>query len=188
MAYADAMPVREARAAYFAANGFSESGYTDRFVKLQLGPVPLYILNSAARVRSVRLHDVHHVLTGYDTDVAGEGEIASFELAAGCADHWAAWYLNLNALAIALPLGVPRLVRAFARGRRSRCLYDREWDEALLDVTVGDLRGRLAVAPREVEPTAGERAGFAATGGGGRRRVPLALRAARRARRRAALR
>jgi hypothetical protein len=167
LGYADAVPVRDARAAYFAANGFTESGYTDRFVKLQLGPVPVYILNSAARVRSVRLHDVHHVLTGYDTTVAGEGEIAAFELAAGCADHWAAWYLNLNALAIALPQGKARLVRAFARGRRSRCLYDREWDEALLDVTVGELRARLAIAPREVEPTSGERAAFAATAAAG---------------------
>jgi hypothetical protein len=167
LAYADAMPMRDARAAYFAANGFTEAGYTDRFVKLQLGPLPVYIVNSAARVRSVRLHDVHHVLTGYDTDVAGEGEIASFELAAGCADHWAAWYLNLNALAIALPLGVGRLARAFARGRRSRCLYDREWDEGLLDVTVGELRSRLAIAPREVAPTRAERAAFAAAAAAG---------------------
>jgi hypothetical protein len=163
VAYADAMQVRAARAEYFAANGFSEKGYTDRFVKLQLGPVPVYIVNSSARVRSVRLHDLHHVLTGYDTDVPGEGEIGAFELGSGCADHWAAWYLNLNAITIALPLAPGRMLRAFARGRRSRCLYDREWDETLLDETVGALRETLAIAPREVAPTAGERAAFAAT-------------------------
>jgi len=167
LAYADAMQVRAARAEYFAANGFSEAGYTDRLVKLQLGPVPLYIVNSAARVRSVRLHDIHHVLTGYDTDVQGEGEIACFELAAGCADHWAAWYLNLNALAIALPQGTGPLLRAFARGRRSRCLYDREWDDAILDETVGALRSRLTLAPREVEATRSERVAFAATAAAG---------------------
>jgi ubiquinone biosynthesis protein Coq4 len=118
-------------------------------------------------VRSVRLHDLHHVLTGYDTDVLGEGEIGAFELAAGCADHLAAWYLNLNALAIALPLGPGRLLRAFARGRRSRCLYDREWDEALLEERVGALRGRLALAPPELAPTPGERRLFAATAAAG---------------------
>ena len=130
-------------------------------MKLQLGPVPVWIVNSKSRVRSVRLHDLHHVATGYDTDVLGEGEIGAFELAAGCADHFAAWYLNLNALAIALPLGPRRLLRAFARGRRSRCLYDREWDEALLDETVGELRRRLALAPADAAPTPGERAAFA---------------------------
>jgi hypothetical protein len=157
------MAVRAARAEYFAANGFSESGYTDRLVKLQLGPVPVYILNSAARVRSVRLHDIHHVLTGYGTDVLGEGEIGAFELGAGCADHFAAWYLNFNAVTIALPLGAGTVLRAFARGRRSRCLYDREWDERILDETVGALRAELAIAPRDAVPTAADRAAFAAT-------------------------
>ncbi len=167
VADADAVQVRTARAEYFAANGFSEAGYHSRFVKLQLGPVPVWILNTASRVRSVRLHDVHHVLTGYGTDVLGEGEIGAFELAAGCADHWAARYLNLNAVAIALPLGAGTLLRAYARGRRSRCLYDREWDDALLDETVGKLRERLAIDSRDVAPNAADRLAFGATAAAG---------------------
>jgi hypothetical protein len=159
--------VRAARTRYFAENGFGDGGYDARFVKLQLGPVPVWIVNSASRVRSVRLHDVHHVLTGYRTDVRGEGEIAAFELAAGCADHWAAWYLNLNALALALPLGAGALLRAFARGRRSHCLYDSEWDDALLDETVASLRRRLPIAESGIEPTAAERVGFAGAAAAG---------------------
>jgi hypothetical protein len=165
--YPDEVTVRAARGRYFADNGFGDGGYDSRWVKVQLGPLPVWIRNTQSRVRSVRLHDVHHVLTGYDTDVAGEGEIGAFELAAGCADHPAAWYLNLNAVAIALPLGVRRLARAFARGRRSGCLYDREWDEALLDETVGGLRERLPVAPRDVEPTLGDGLGFAGVAAAG---------------------
>jgi hypothetical protein len=163
----DEVTVREARARYFAENGFGEGGYESRFVKLQLGPLPVWIVNTQSRVRSVRLHDVHHVLTGYRTDVLGEGEIGAFELGAGCADHFAAWYLNLNALAIALPLGPRALLRAFARGRRSRCLYEREWDEALLDETVAGLRRRLPVVEPELEPTAAERLGFCGTAAAG---------------------
>ena len=159
--------VREARARYFAENGFDEDGYQRRFVKLQLGPLPVWIVNTQSRVRSVRLHDVHHVLTGYRTDVLGEGEIGAFELGAGCADHFAAWYLNLNAVAIALPLGPAALRRAFARGRRSRCLYDREWDEALLDESVAGLRRRLPVVAPELEPTAGEGLAFAGAAAAG---------------------
>jgi hypothetical protein len=136
-------------------------------VKLQLGPVPLWIPNTKGRVRSVRLHDVHHVLTGYATDVRGEGEIGAFELGAGCADHFAAWLLNLSAVALALPLAPGALLRAFARGRRSRCLYDREWQDAILDRTVGDLRAELSLAPAEVRPTAGEGLAFAATAAAG---------------------
>lgn len=163
----DGGTVRAARARYFAENGFGEGGYDSCFVKLQLGPLPVWIVNTQSRVRSVRLHDVHHVLTGYRTDVLGEGEIGAFELGAGCADHVAAWYLNLNALALALILGPGRLLRAFARGRRSRCLYDREWNEALLDETVAGLRRRLPMVAPELEPTAGERLAFAAMAAAG---------------------
>jgi hypothetical protein len=165
--YPDEVTVRAARARYFADNGFGDGGYERRWVKLQFGPLPFWMLNTKSRVRAVRLHDVHHVLTGYDTDVAGEGEIGAFELAAGCGSHVAAWYLNLNAVAIALPLGLRRPARAFARGLRSRCLYDREWDEALLDESVGWLRRRLPVAPRDVEPTRHEALAFAGVAAAG---------------------
>lgn len=67
--------VAEARARYFAANGFDERGYAARWVRLQAGPIPIYFPNTRARVRSVRVHDVHHVVTGYATTWTGEAEI-----------------------------------------------------------------------------------------------------------------
>ena len=71
------MLVREARARYFAENGFGDGGYDDRFVVLRVGGVPALVFpNTKQRVRSVRIHDVHHVLTGYATSWRGEGEIA----------------------------------------------------------------------------------------------------------------
>jgi len=63
---AGAVPtVRDARARYFAANRFDERGYADRWVRLQAGPIPIFIPNTRSRVRAVRVHDVHHVVTGY---------------------------------------------------------------------------------------------------------------------------
>jgi hypothetical protein len=143
--YDDASNLREARERYFAENGFGDVGYTRRWVRIQFGPVPLFLPNTASRVRSVRLHDLHHVVTGYDTGLVGEGEIGAWEVGSNCRDHWAAWVLNLGAMGLALFLAPGRLLRAFARGRRSWNLYEGEWDEALLDETVGELRMRLAV-------------------------------------------
>ena len=38
--YADGLSVREARARYYASNGFGDGGYGAKCVKLALGPVP----------------------------------------------------------------------------------------------------------------------------------------------------
>ena len=69
---AEALIIRDARAQYFAENGFGDGGYTATWVKVQAGPLPIYFPNTAARVRAVRLHDLHHVVTGYDTMWTGE--------------------------------------------------------------------------------------------------------------------
>jgi hypothetical protein len=144
--------MREARARYFEENGFGDGGYDDRFVVLRAAGVPVVILpNTKQRVRSVRFHDLHHVLTGYDTTWRGEGEIAAWELASGCRDHWAAWVLNFWAAVVGMLVAPRALWRAAQRGRASRNLYAREWDDALLERTVGELRRELGLEA-EVNP------------------------------------
>jgi hypothetical protein len=139
--------LREERARYFAANGFAkDGGYSARWVALRLGCVPVAVLpNTAARVRAVRLHDLHHVLTGYATTWSGEAEIAAWELASGCGRYGAAWVLNGLALLYGLFLCPRRLAAAWRRGRRSRNLYHEGWRDALLDETVGAARLRLGL-------------------------------------------
>jgi ubiquinone biosynthesis protein Coq4 len=138
--------VREARARYFAENGLGDGGYHDRFVVLRVAGLPVVAFpNTRQRVRSVRFHDVHHVLTGYATSWRGEGEIAAWELASGCRDHWAAWWLDFWAALIGLVLAPRQIVRAFRRGRASRNLYEREWDDAILERGVGELRRELGL-------------------------------------------
>ena len=79
------MTLRDARRIYFHANGFGEEGgYDDAWVDFKLGPIPMPFPNPPARVRAVKYHDLHHVLTDYDTDTIGEFEIAAWEVAAGC--------------------------------------------------------------------------------------------------------
>jgi hypothetical protein len=98
-------------------------------------------------VRAVRYHDLHHVLTGYDTNAIGEFEIAAWELGAGCKGFVAAWQLNLGGLFAGLLSAPRRTVRAFFRGRRSESLYGRPFEE-LLDREVGELRREMRVDER----------------------------------------
>lgn len=138
------MTVRQARDEYFRRAGFDEGGYRSRWVRLQAGPIPLWFPNTASRLRAVKLHDLHHLVTGYDTSWTGEAEIAAWELAAGCGRHWVAWMLNAGALLVGLVIAPRRTSRAWQRGRRSRSLYGmRELDETLLDLDLDELRSRL---------------------------------------------
>lgn len=153
--YEPSQRMREARARYFEENGFGDGGYDDRFVVLRAAGLPVVVFpNTKQRVRSVRFHDLHHVLTGYDTSWRGEGEIAAWELASGCRDHFAAWVLNFWAALVGVCIAPRALLRAARRGRRSRNLYARDWDEALLERTVGELRRELGLDTRDDVPRA----------------------------------
>jgi hypothetical protein len=158
--YDDALTLRDARALYFEHNGFgANGGYDANWVKLELGWFPVFIPNLPARVRAVRIHDLHHVVTGYDTDLMGELRIAAWEIGGGCGGFVAAWVLNLWGLFLGLFRDVGAMRDAFIRGRRGENLYHEPFDDALLASTVGATRARLAV-PTDVAPTPAERRDF----------------------------
>lgn len=145
-AYADDGPVREARARYFEANGFAaDGGYDDDWVRLKLGPIPLAFPNTPSRKAAVPMHDLHHIATGYDTDLAGEAQIGAWEIASGCWQVRAAWVLNMLVQFPILLFRMPRIHRAFVRGRHSTNLYGASGEPAagLLEGNVGELRARL---------------------------------------------
>jgi hypothetical protein len=143
--YDDVSTLGEARERYFADNGFS-ARYDERWVKLRLGGRAVPVLpNTRARVAAARIHDLHHVTTGYDTTWTGEGEIGAWELASGCGPYLAAWMLNLSAFGVGLLISPGRMLRAFVRGRRTRNFYPEGYDAARLTQTVGDLRRNLGL-------------------------------------------
>jgi hypothetical protein len=161
--YDPAQSIGQARAAYFAASGFSpDGGYDDRWVKLRIGRFFLPFPNTAARVRAVRLHDIHHVLTGYATTWAGEAEIGAWEIASGCGRHYPAWFLNFGALTIGLALAPVRVFRAFVRGRHSRNLYGGDFAEQMLERTVHSLRAELVIPEDGTSASPGDIAAFVA--------------------------
>jgi hypothetical protein len=103
--------------------------------------VPFPFPNTPGRLRAVRIHDLNHVLTGYDTNTTGEFEISAWEIGSGCKDFYAAWQINLGGLAGGLLIAPKRTYRAFMRGRRSAPLYGRSYEE-LLATKVGETRAK----------------------------------------------
>ena len=130
---------------YLREQGLPEDGGADlAWVHLKVGPIPLAFPNISARRDAVRYHDVHHVVTGYQTDWAGEAEIGAWEVASGCGCYWVAWLLNSGALGFGAVLWPRRTFCAFVRGRNTRNVYREPYAPVLLE-DVAALRLRLGL-------------------------------------------
>ena len=128
-------------------------------------PIP----NTKGRVRAVRYHDLHHVLTGYATDTLGEFEISAWEIGSGCKEFITAWQLNLSGMFAGALLTPRRTWRAFMRGRHSNNLYGTAYDDTLLSERVDEVRSRLRIQPDGPVPpaNASDAAAFVASTAGG---------------------
>lgn len=156
--YEGTLTLRDARKRYFDAWGFGDGGYEAKWVELKkVAGVPIGFPNSDGRRRAVKLHDLHHVLTGYAADWTGEAEIGAWELGAGCGRHYAAWILNLLALQYGLFIAPRKVLAAVARGRRSRSLYAApDLDESMLDRNVAEVRAETGLDRDPPAPGAGD--------------------------------
>lgn len=162
----DDSTLKDARARYFEDNHFGEDGgYGDAWVDFHIGPIPAPFPNTDARRRAVRYHGLHHVLTGYRTDIRGEAEISAWELGSGCRSEKAAWFLNLGGFWLGLVIAPRRAWRAHSRGLRTKNLYGRPWGEPLVARTVGATRRELGLddAGPGAEEAAGDLAAFVGT-------------------------
>lgn len=158
--YSPDLTLRAARERYFEINRFEGGGYEEGWVKMKAGPIPIWFPNTVARVKAVRFHDIHHVLTEYPTTWKGESEIGAWEVATGCATHYQAWLLNLLAFAIGLAINPRGVYRAFMRGRRSRNLYRTTFNDELLMRNVGDVRRELDLDKTHAPPATADRRAF----------------------------
>lgn len=142
------LPVREALQAYLDENGFTTLNYDEPKVTVTFWGVDLTLRNPPSRQLAVRFHDLHHVMTGYGTDPAGEFEISAWELRRGIGVF--GLYVRLIIMSGVLTglLFFPRRVwAAWLAGRAgprlprpSLALY-----ESLLSLDVGTLRNRYGL-------------------------------------------
>ena len=152
-AYNPEQTLRDARAQYFAVNNFGWGGYDDKWVKVEYGVLRFYFPNTKGRVKVVKYHDLHHILTEYGTSLSGETEIGAWEVATGCTRSLAAWLLNLSGFAAGLFINPGGVYKAFLRGRQSSNLYHLSFDDELLSQRVGQLRQQLSLDKTSEPPT-----------------------------------
>ena len=137
------------RDAYLAENGFAAADYDAAYAEYPLLGFKVPIPNLPSRRRAVRLHDLHHVATGFGTDKAGEGEISAWELRRGLRPL--GLYVGaivLSGTLLGLLIAPRRILHAYRASSDAQSLFHGEIAyEALLDISIGELRAALGVPP-----------------------------------------
>jgi hypothetical protein len=156
--------VQRARDRYLVENGLGTELYSERWVRLPVGPWRPKLYNPKQRRWAIARHDLHHVATGYGTDPAGEMEISGWEVGAGLGRLWVAWAICWPFFLIGLLRNCERTLAAYRLGKRGRSLFARpDAYEEWLRWSVGELRlelglpegGALADADRDSTPRTG---------------------------------
>jgi hypothetical protein len=142
------MLIADALLQYYRDNGLpSDGGASDPSFVVTMGPLRLRLPNPPARRRAVRMHDINHLLTGYNT-VFSEGEmtIAAFEVGAGCGRYLLVWLINLSMFGLGLLVQPRTVYAAFKRGRRSASIYrDPREGSAFDPLTITEARLQLRI-------------------------------------------
>jgi hypothetical protein len=140
--------VLQGRDAYLAENGFTTAAYDAKWTDGSFFGVRLRVPNTARHRWAIMLHDLHHVATGFGTDLAGEAEISAWELRRGL--RGLGFYVGSIVAGGAL-LGVllapARTLGAWRASAQRGSLFQtkRPYDE-LLAMSIGELRRELGVA------------------------------------------
>ena len=110
----------------------------------------IWVPSPKGRQRALRMHDLHHVLTGYGTDLAGEAEISAWEFRRGLGGLGAyVGSIVMTGMVQGMLLRTRRTRDAYNASNDTRSLFNAHYAyEPLLARTLQDVRGELGI-PRK---------------------------------------
>ena len=130
--------------AYLNENGFTHEEYDAPSVLVSVLGLNVRVPNPPSRKISIRFHDLHHVATGFGTDLVGEAEISAWEVRRGIR-VFPGVYVKCIVFSLAF-LGLfycpRRTLRAWRLGKRSKPLITTSPERyaELLEMSIGELR------------------------------------------------
>ena len=153
--YDNNLKIKDALQLYFSRYHFANGGYDLKWFKIKIGPLYIPFPNTKARIEAVKIHDIHHLLTGYEAILKGEAEIGAWELASGCGRYYMAWILNAASFFYGIFFFPKTLLRAFLKGRliKSNLYHNTLYDHDLLNKTIGELKDKLGLENKNMNST-----------------------------------
>ncbi len=143
----DGLKISEALKVFHGQERLGDEAYKQPVNYANFVVVKVPYPNLKQRRELVHLHDINHILTGYDTSWVGEGEVAAWELASGFPGRaWVGYLYAPFSLVIGFFFGPSRIVRAFRRGLREKnSCHAPLSKEELFNSTVGELKKVLGI-------------------------------------------
>ena len=143
--YDPSLKLQQALDLFFEKYNLGEQGGLDSdWAYLDMKWFRIPFPNTASRKKALVFHDIHHIVTGYQSDWRGEAEIAAWEVASGCGDYGAAWFLDLGGIAMGLIFYPVKTFRAFIRGRRTTNFYLSNYPkEDLVKMSIAEAQEKL---------------------------------------------
>lgn len=163
-AYSSELTIRQALNQFFKEHNLGEEGGLHKnWAWLRLGKFYIPFPNTKSRKKALVFHDIHHLVTGYQSDWKGEAQISAWEISSGCGDYIAAWVLDIWGFFIGLVFFPRATFRAFIRGRRTLNLYKHQYlPESLMSMSIAEIQVLLKLNTLSPEPaTANEMLDFA---------------------------
>lgn len=154
--YPPEMTLADARDRYLAENGFTQETYTETWARVPLWfGLHIWVPSPKIRQRALRMHDLHHVLTGYGTDLAGEAEISAWEFRRGLSGLGPyVGSIVIVGLIQGMVLRTRRTRMAYDASSSARSLFNAHYTyEPLLTRTLGDVRAELGIPQMGVVET-----------------------------------
>lgn len=145
----NSITVKEALSEFYCKNQLGKDAFEKNLNFADFGLFKVPYPNFQKRQQLVYLHNINHVLTGYDTSWIGEGEVAAWELASGFPPHcWVGYLYAPFTFLIGLMLNPKRVLRAFQRGLREKnSCHAKLNKEQIMSLEVADLRYSLQIQP-----------------------------------------
>lgn len=130
------MNVKEALIGFYKFNQLDIAGdFESHCVRVYIGCILAPVPNIKARMKYLKFHDLHHIMSGYGIDRIGESEISAWELGSRSCRKPIISIMNLFALSTGYILSPSKVTNAFYRGCRSKNLYylSDGMEESLID-------------------------------------------------------
>ncbi len=112
------LTVKESIDIFYKNNNFdNDGGASKKYDWIKFGFFSIPIPNSKSRRENVYLHDVSHIVTGYDTTWKGESSVSAWEVASGGWEKlYIPWLLTLWAMGLGAVFYPKNVIKSFKKG------------------------------------------------------------------------
>jgi hypothetical protein len=140
------MIVADAINEFYNRNNFGDDGGVSKeWVWFKFGFISIPLPNLESRSQNIYLHDINHIISGYEANWKGESAIAGWEIASGgWGNAYFPWLLTLWAMGIGVIFYPKSTFQAFQKGlSMNNALTCRLSKQAMFSLSVDELKTKL---------------------------------------------